>query len=215
MQDEAQLSIEKFFSKYPLRKYPKKQILIHFDEPASDVIYIVKGKVKLYNIADNGTEIVLNIYRNCSYFPVNLALSRHNSDYIYEAMTDIEIRKAPVKDFNKFFLNSIQVMKSHLLDEYKRTDKALKRTTYTVASSAYNRIIFEIINECGYLKHKEDGSYRINMHEYEIAESAGLTRETANRQFNKLKKKNLVTVTRKFITLHDLNKLKIELGEHI
>jgi CRP-like cAMP-binding protein len=130
-------------------------------------------------------------------------------------MCDIEVRKIPVKEFNDFFINSPDVILDHLKDSYVRSNKALKRMTYAVASSAYYRLLFELINECSFIKPKKDGSYQLNLHSYEIAECAGLSRETASRQFHKLKDLKLVKISRKYITVKDLNRLKRELSTHI
>jgi CRP/FNR family transcriptional regulator len=204
-----------FFKHYPVRKYSKGQILLHFDEKSPAVFYLESGRVRQYDISDNGTEIVVNIFRNNSYFPVHLALTNSTSSYIYEAMSKIEIRKAPKKDFINFFTNSPDVVIDHLKEVYTRSNKGLMRMTYMTASTAYYRIVFELVNECLYTEKRKDGTFRINMHEYEIAESAGLSRETTSREFQKLKEKNLVAVNRKYITVNNIKKLKKELGNHI
>lgn len=204
-----------FFKHYPVKKYSKGQILIHFDEKSPVIFYLESGRVKQYNISDSGTEIVVNIFRKNSYFPVHLALTNDTSSYIYEAMSKIEIRKVPKKEFLNFFYNSPNVVIDHLKEVYARSNKGLKRMTYMVASTAYNRIVFELINECLYTVVRNDGSYRVNMHAYEIAESAGLSRETTSREFHKLKEKKLIAVNRRYITVKNLKQLKKELGNHI
>ena len=215
MEQIVEDNVKTFFEKFPIWKYSKGQIILHFEEPISGVYFLESGKVRQYNISDSGSEIVVNIYRKSSYFPVFLAITDATNGYIYEAMSKIQIRKAPVDDFRKFFDNSPDVVMEQLKDVYRRTNKGMKRMTYMVASKAYYRIIFELINECGYSTIRKDGSYHIHVHEYEIAESAGLSRETTSREFQKLKEKKLVKVSRKFITVNNLDKLKKELGDHI
>lgn len=207
--------VKVFFKHYPVKKYSKGQILLHFDEKSPNVFYLESGRVRQYNISDNGTEIVVNIFRSNSYFPVHLALTDSASSYIYEAMSKIEIRKAPKNEFVDFFTNSPDVIIEHLKEVYVRSNKGLMRMSYMMASTAYYRIVFELINECIYTVASRDGTYKINMHEYEIAESAGLSRETTSREFKKLKDKKLVSVNRKFITVKNLDKLRLELGDHI
>ncbi len=214
LQDSSSALIN-FFSKYPVRKYSKGQIMLYSDETPQDVFFLESGRVGQYVISDNGNEIVLNIFRKNTYFPVYLAITSLPSEHIYAAMSKIEIRKAPVSEFKNFFIYSPEVVLEHLREAYVRSNKALKRMTYMVASSAYYRVLFELVNECGFLTPKKDGSYQIQLHGYEIAECAGLSRETASREFQKLKKKKLVKVSRNFITVKDLNRLKVELGSHI
>ncbi len=204
-----------FFSNYPIRKYSKGQILLHNDEVLQDIFYIESGRARQYIIADSGSEIILNIYRKHTYFPVYLALTNLPSEHIYDAMSTIELRKAPVDEFVNFFVQSPEVVLKHLQETYVRSNKALKRMSYAVASSAYNRILFELINECRFLSAKKNGSYQIPLRVYEIAECAGLSRETASREFQKLKEQKLVKVSRKFITVLNLDSLKLELGSHI
>ncbi len=215
MAENLSKNLTSFFSNYPIRKYAKGQILLYFNENPLDIYYLESGRVRQYNISHNGTEIVLNIYRKKSVFPVYLALDSQLNENIYAAMSPIEVRKAPISEFREFFTNSPEVVLKHLKDTYIRSNKALRRMTYMVSSSAYYRILFELINECGFLKPKKDGSYQIQLHGYEIAECAGLTRETASREFQKLKEQKLVKVSRKYITVKNLDKLKLELGSHM
>jgi CRP/FNR family transcriptional regulator len=215
MADKLGNNIFNFFSKYPVWKYPKGQILLHKGESLQDIFYLESGRVRQHITSDNGNEIVLNIFRKNMYFPVHLALTKKLSEHVYSSMNSIEVRKIPVKEFNDFFINSPEVILEHLKESYIRSNKALKRMTYALGSSAYYRLLYELLNECSYVKPHKDGNYHLNIHGYEIAECAGLSRESASRQFHKLKDLNLVKITRKDIIVKDLNKLKKQLSDHI
>jgi CRP/FNR family transcriptional regulator len=204
-----------FFSQYPVWKYPKGQILLHKGESLQEIFYLESGRVRQHITSDNGNEIVLNIFRKNMYFPVYLALTKKLSEHVYSSMNNIEVRKIPVNEFNDFFISSPEVVLEHLKESYIRSNKALKRMTYAIASSAYYRLLFELSNECSFVKPNKNGSYQLNLHGYEIAECAGLSRESASRQFHKLKDLNLVKITRRHIIVKDLNKLKKELSNHI
>jgi CRP/FNR family cyclic AMP-dependent transcriptional regulator len=211
MLESPQSNIDKFFSDYPIRKYPKGQILLYFEEEIQYVYYLESGKVRQYNVAYNGNEIVLNIYRNKTFFPLYLVFNKVKNEYIFEAMTNIEIRAAPINDFIIFFTNTPEVVLYDLKNLYKRSNKTIQRMTNMASNSAYFRIVFELVNECSHLKKRIDGSYRLYMHEYELADSAGLSRETTSREFQKLKERKLAKVNRRFIVVKNLEKLKLEL----
>ena len=49
--------VQKHFSQYRFRKYPKGQILIHSGDEPEHIYYLVSGKVRQYDVSYRGDEI--------------------------------------------------------------------------------------------------------------------------------------------------------------
>lgn len=208
--------IEKFFSRYPQRSYRKGQILIYRGEEPSGVFHIISGRVKQYDVSDEGHSVVVNIYKPFTFFPMQWAINRTKNQYFFETITSVKLRHAPADEAVKFIKENADVMYDLLSRVYLGMDGILRRTAHLMASKASVRILFELITECKRFAQKQkDGTYIIPMHAYELADSAGLSRETVSRELVSLKKAGLIGVNRRHIIVKDLAKLEEALDTHL
>lgn len=197
--------IEQFFSKYSLRKYPKGQILILNGSPTNYIFHLESGIVKQYDISYRGDEVILNLFKPMSFFPMSLAINGGESLYTYEAKTSLEVRQAPTEEVVKFINDNPDVMFDLLSRVYSGIDGLLGRVTHLMSGSARERLIFELIIDARRFGEKEpDGSYRLSISEKELGARAGLSRETISREMSKLSKEGLVKIEKHQITIPDL-----------
>lgn len=201
--------VDAFFSAYPLRSFPKGHILVHAGDSPSGVFHIVSGKVRQYDISDRGDEIVVNIFKPPAFFPMSWAINRGDNHYFFEAMTDIEIRQAPAEDTVNFLKSHPDVMYDLLARLYSGVDGIQQRMTHLMGGSARSRVIFELLLE--YRRFgvpQNDSTRRLSINETQLAQNAGLTRETVNRELAKLKKQKLVTYHENTLIISDSNALQ-------
>lgn len=212
METSVTNTIEKFFSQYRVRKYPRGQILI-FNGDDTDVIYnLVSGRVKQYDVTYRGDEVILNVFKPPAFFPMSMAINKAPNPYIYEAETDIEVRQAPVNATLAFLKSNPDVVFDLLSRVYRGLDGILVRMVYLMASSAKGRLTFELLMTCRRFGEKnEDGSYTIAMNETDLAARAGLSRETVSREMKKLEKDDLVSIESGKIIVKDFAKLEEKL----
>lgn len=212
----TQLKFKKFFSNYPQRRYSKGQILIHAEDQPYNIFLLDKGRIKQYRISDQGNEIIVNVYREQSIFPItNLSKQNHNR-YFYDATDEISVRVAPREAVQKFLDKNPDVVSDLFSVAQETIELSMDRMAHLMASSAYYRLLYELVHECQLLKSSNQSkSYKIPLREYELANQAGLSRETANRELKKLKNKGFVSINRQFILVKNLLSLKKELGDHI
>ncbi len=216
MQMMTRIRISSFFAHYPVREYHRGQILIHPDDILDKIVYMQSGRVRQYQISDEGNDVVVNVFRETTLFPISSVLSKAKNKYFYEASDDIKVRIAPIQDLRAFFVKNPEIVYDLLLQAHKSIEAMLQRMSYAMSSNAYNRLLYELITECTYTKSsKEKEQINLKIHEYELAEQTGLSRETTNRVLKKLKQKGWVSVSRKFITVKNYLSIKNELGNHI
>jgi CRP-like cAMP-binding protein len=212
MSSGVEKKVEVFFGQYPLHTFYKGQILIYGGDDPSGIIYLIKGEVRQYDIAPNGEELVVNVYKPASFFPMHWAINKTPNRYFFEAASAVNLRQAPADEVLEFIKNNPDVMLSLLSRLYIGLDGLLQRVTYLMGGSAYERAVYELINACKrFGKRQNDGSYMIDIAENELAKRAGLTRETFNRQARKLKEKDLIEIGNGKIVVKDLDSLEASL----
>jgi CRP/FNR family transcriptional regulator len=208
--------IEKFFSKFPIRSYKKGQILIYRGEDPQGVFNIVSGRIKQYDVSDDGHTVIVNIYKQSSFFPMQWAINRKKNQYFFEAITAVQLRVAPADEVINFLKDNADVLYDLLGRVYSGMDGLLRRMAHLMASKANIRVLFELITECKrFAQQQKDGSYIIPMHSYELADIAGLSRETVSRELALLKKDGLIDINRRHVTVKDLEKLEAMLAQHL
>ena len=204
--------INDFFQKYPLRSFKKGQILIYKDDDPNGVYRLEKGRVRQYDITLNGDEVVVNMHRPPTFFPMAWALNGSDNKFFYEAATDIEVRIAPKNDTVEFLKQNSDLIMYLLGRLYSGIDDFSKHKFYMMKGSAHSRTVMELIM-CS--KRYTDGSSEpvstIQFTESELATMSGLTRETINREIKKLQKKGIIDVKHRNIIIKDKNALEVEL----
>lgn len=220
MQLAVKVKLISFLSEFPIRKYSKGQLLIHPEDEHASIYYMQTGRVKQYCLTDGGSEVVVNICRDKMLFPDYAILEQNasKSSYYFEAITDIEVRIIPAEKLKQFVAENKDVMLEFLYAAQKKVELMAKKMAYMSASTAYYRLLHELVNECQEVvpnKGRKGATILLPMYEYELASQTGLSRETANRELKKLKQKNIVAIHNKYIMVKDFLRLKRELGTHI
>lgn len=211
--DEALASkIDAFFNKFKHQIYKKGEILIRADDNPSGILYLKSGAVKEYCISKKGEEIVLNIFKPVSFFPMSWAMNDTPNIYYFEATTDTEVWKAPQKEAVEFLKNNSDVLFNLLSRVYKGTDGLLMRLTMLMSGDAYARLITElIIHAKRFGKKIGESSYEVKVAEKDLATQTGMTRETISREIKILRDGGLITFEKNTLTIKDINLLEEQL----
>lgn len=201
--------IHEAFKKYPKRSYPKGQIFIFPDETPKHLMYILSGRVRSYDVSYRGDDIVVYIFKPPAFFPLSIALNDFQNRYFYKAEVDSEVRIIPIEDALKFIKDNPDVMYELLCSVYRGVEVMLARNVQLMSGSASSILTFELINESlHFAKEQENGSLLLTATETDLAARTGLSRETINREIQKLKKLGLVNVTKAGIVVTSLDKLQ-------
>lgn len=212
MDKEIEKKVEAFFDRYKKQTYRKGEILVRADDAPSGVFYLTEGQVKMYFISRKGDEIVLNIFRPVSFFPMSWAINQTDNTYYYEAMTEVALSRAPREDVISFIKRNPEVMYDLLSRLYRGIDGIFSRMAYLMAGNANARLISELIIAAKRFGGKAaDGSVTIAITEKDLGTQTGLTRETISREMKVLKDKNIVTFQKNKLVIHGLAKLEDEL----
>ncbi len=204
--------LDKFFSQYRQQKYRKGEILVRAGDSPSGVFYLKNGRVREYAISGKGEEIVVNIFKPLSFFPMSWAINNTSNIYFFEAMEDLELIRAPRDEVLEFVKSEPEILYNLLSRVYIGTDGLLSRMTYLMSGSAYERLIAELIIIAKRFGEKRNGQITIQTSERDLASQMGMTRETVSREIKKLKARGLASFSKKHLIIKDIGKLEEELS---
>lgn len=208
--------VREFFAAYPKIEFAKGQIVVHAGEEPEGVLYLVEGRVNQYDIAANGNEVVVNVFKPPAFFPMSWAINRTPNQYFLKAATRVVAHRAPADEAVAFLRREPEVAFDLLSRVYRGTDGLLRRMAHIMGGDARSRLIFEIVTAAyRFSQDDPDDAWRIPLREGELATQTGLTRETVNRVIRDLKAEGLVQVTAAKLVVPDIARLQDELGTEL
>lgn len=211
MEEQLNDKVAAFFHDFAEKTYKKGEILIRTNENPTGIYYIQEGQVKEYAISKNGDEVVVNIFKPFSFFPMSWAVNDTQNDYFFEAMTEVVVRKAPREKVLIFIKNNADVLYDLLRRVYKGTDGLLMRMTYLMSENAYVRLIIELLIFARRFGDNKQQMIELTISEKDLAVQSGMTRETVSREIKVLKDKGLMMVDKNVLCITDVKKLEEEL----
>lgn len=208
--------VKSFFTQFNSRMYKKGETLIPADENPPGVFYLTSGTVREYAISKKGEEVVVNIFKPASFFPMSWAINNGPNPYFFEALTDTEVYKAPVERVLEFVKKEPDILYDLLSRTFRGTDGLLTRLTLLMTGNAYDRLIIEIViysKRFGEINRKT-GAVTSAVTEKDLASYTGMTRETVSREIRNLKQKSLIEFSAGKLLVLSIPRLEEELVLH-
>jgi len=206
---EAKLNI--YFSKHKKVTFKKGNTIIRAGEEPSGAFFLKKGYVKMSYIFENGVEIIFNIFKPGSLFPIIWFVGGVDNSYNYQAMTDVELYKSKKSEVIKMLDENPDV----LFDLTKRLvigfDGLLLNIRHILFGNSVTRVCSAI-----YIMAKRFGKKRlggkvlveIKLTHQDIANLSGITRETASIAIKKLERQGVITQKKGYILVNNIKKLE-------
>lgn len=199
------------FLRHEKVEFKKGEVIIESSRPVDNVYYIEKGFVKLLVYSKDGGELVINIFKPGSFFPVAWVLGNVPNHCDFVAFTDVVAYKTRGLTITEFIKDN----KDEMFLLLERLCRGLVGITtqmeYLLFGSAKNKIVSVILvlakrfgEEVGY----ENIHLEIGLTHSDIASMAGLTRETASIELKKLEKDGLIGWEKKRLIIKKMQKLE-------
>lgn len=202
--------LDSFFSSYPTQEFKKGDIIIQAEKEPNGIYYVKSGLIRRYWISENGEEITLNLYKPHTFLPMSWAIAHVKNIHFYEAMLDTSTHRAPKEDVLAFLKKEPDVVYDLLRRIYIGMEGLWMHMESLTAGSSYVKLIASLVilvKRFGEQK-KDRLVIELKMSERDIANYAGMSRETASRELQKLKKENLVYFEKGTIVVYNLQKLE-------
>lgn len=202
--------LEQFFQQFTLLSFKKSEIILRAGETVAGIFYLKKGLVRQYVLSKKGEILVFHIFRPGSFFLMMWALNDTPNTYYFDALTPVEVWRAPLSSVRKFIKNEPEL----LFDLTKRLlyglDGLLKRFEYLVLDPAYAKVALLLSYFAKTFGEKNgDGiAIKLPITHKEIASWIGTTRETASLQIEDLKRRGFIASRGRILIVKDISKLK-------
>jgi len=204
---------EVFYRQFSTRKYKKGENLIRADDNPQGIFCLTKGYVRQYTISKTGIELTLQILKPIAYFPLIWAINGAPNTYFYEALTQVEVGRAPKEKVVSFIEDKpaiILELMSKLLGDYAET---LSRIEHLVFSDAYRRVISVLLYIARHFGEENKQGTIVNHRftQQDVATLVGVARETASIEMGRLEKKGFVKYIDHSMIFKNIKNLELEL----
>ena len=210
MDPQIQEKVENFFKSYPLVRMRKGQAVVAAEQEIPDIFWVRRGMIRMYQIAEDGSETNMHMFRAPSFFPMMFYLSHRKGQYYFQAMDEVIARKAPAEEVVAFLKENPDV----LFDLTRRFADAitglLLRIEQLSSQTALQRVCSLFLYLSDKFGKKEKGGIRIDLklsHE-DIAAWVVVVRETVSHQIEKLVKEEIITFNERRFVVVDVERLR-------
>jgi len=212
MDSKLKSKIDSFFHQYKILHYKKRSMILHSNDSSSSVFYIKSGYIRVYRISEEGEELTLTILKPGDFFPLTYGFHHTQHSYYLEAITTLELWKAPQEHFLQFMRADADVFYELTNRIFIRFDGFLTRLEYLVFSNAYTKVATTLLM-CAKGLGEEIGDQiivKVPLTHKDIATMVGITRETTSLEMKKLERKGLLTRNGKNIVITNYKLLELE-----
>lgn len=196
MNETVEVKVEKFFRKYEKKIFKKGEILIKESVKIPETIfYVEKGFVGQTKNRGKAEAVTLNILKKGSFFPIILALGELENQFDFKALSEVEVRMAPVKDVIKFLHENSDVLYKLTTRLSRGVGGLLNHMETLMVKEARQQILDTLTVFAKRFGEKESKYFKIKLEltHKNLAEILGLTRETVTRVLKDLiKEKKIV-----------------------
>jgi CRP-like cAMP-binding protein len=207
----AAQKLEEFFSHYTLVRYDKNERMLRENESPSGIYFVREGIVRTYLISEEGNELTVLLQPTQSLFPLRWAVNELPNIYNYQAMNPVELWRAPREAFQEFLQANPDVLMHITKSLVEDCSALIYRMQHTVFGNAYAKVAAVVLTagkrfgEEG--KKPSDVEVKIHLTHQQIADSAGITRETASLEMKKLKDNGLIEYHGRSLVILDMQQL--------
>jgi CRP-like cAMP-binding protein len=181
--------VDDFFRAYPSRTYKRGEVIVFADGTIPAISYLEHGIVGQYDVAEDGTRAMVNLFKPPAFFPMSATLNATPNRYFFEALTDTTGRQAPGEVVARWLEEQPEIMLDLLRRVYRGTDGILGRMSLLMSGTAHSRIMNELwimVERFG--EPLPNGRLRLRLTETQLAQQTGLARETISRELTALKR---------------------------
>ena len=199
-----------FFSQYPSSKIKNGTVFLSQKNKPPGVFFLREGVVRQFLTTDTEQEVVTTLFKKYSFFPMSWVLGVAKTNYSYKALSDIQVTIAPKEAVITFLKSEPTVLFDLLVRILSGLDAVTTRMTYLMSKTAYDRIVLELLflaKRFGKIN-TQTKLTEFTLIQSNLGNQTGLTRETVNREINKLKKQKLILFEKNILTIPSLQLLE-------
>jgi CRP/FNR family cyclic AMP-dependent transcriptional regulator len=188
-----------------LKEFKKNHVILREQDTNSFMYIIVQGKVKIYQVTDGGKEMILSVHSSGEFFGEMSLIDGKTDPATVAALEQSLIAVISRNDFyellhsqKKILENLLELLCTRLRESWKK----IQMMNFNDASQRIKMLLLMLAEDYGE-KTDEGITLRIKLIHQNIADMAGLTRETVTRVLDKWKNSGEIKITKeKYIHLN-------------
>ncbi len=188
--------LDEIREKMQVRKFHKNDVIL-YEENTNQVMYVIlRGKVKVIQTTEEGKEVILAIHGSGDFFGEVSLIDSRTLPAIVVAKEDSVVAIISREEFYSLIYSQgkvldvlLQILCSRLRDSWDR----IQLLSFTNASQRIKMLFTMLANEYGG-KTTEGTLLNIKLTHQDIADMAGVARETVTRAIDKLNKDGEIKV---------------------
>jgi CRP/FNR family transcriptional regulator len=212
--------LDSFFQEAKLLYCKKRTLLLHPHDTPSNIFYIKSGYVRVFRMSEDGEELTLTILKPKDFFPLTYGMNNASNPYYLEAITPLELWRAPQEQFLHFIKSNPDVLYDLTTRILVRFDGALTRMEYLVFSTAYIKVATTLLIcakrfgepiASNATQGGEDIVVQVPLTHRDIATLVGITRETTSLEMKKLEKQGFLGRMGRLLVIKNIKRLEEEI----
>ena len=197
--------LEQINSKLAVKKFKKDEVILH-EEDTNEFMYIIlSGKVKVIQTKESGKEIILALHQAGDFFGEVSLIDGRTAPAMVLSSEDSIIALISKKDFFSLLYSQtkvldilLQILCTRLRESWDR----IQILSFNNASDRVKMLLILLSNEYGN-KTKDGIKLNIKLTHQEIADMAGIARETATRILDKWMKDGHLEMKERLIFMNN------------
>lgn len=192
------------------KKVKKYDYIYKIGDPSKEVLFLVKGIVKIGRHSEDGREVIKNILHPMAMFgELPLMGERNRQDYAISMNEEVHLYTLKVTEFQRLIATNHQLCIAIMNYVGGRLREVENRLEDLVFKDARARII-DFIKESAEKRGRRVGFEMLFKHcltQQDIANITGTSRQTVTSVLNELKRLDLIYFNRRSILIRDMAKL--------
>jgi CRP-like cAMP-binding protein len=216
MNNTLSSQLDEFFQNSQIHFYKKRVMILHPNDTPKNVFYIKNGYVRVFRLTEDGEELTLTILKPKDFFPLNYGFNTVVNSYYLEAITPLELWRAPQEEFIKFVTTKPEVLYALTSRIMARYDGVFSRMEYLILSNAYIKVATTLLvcsKRFGKPSGDNDVVIQVPLTHRDIATLVGITRETTSLEMKKLEKQGFLGRSGRLLTIKNIRRFEEELSQ--
>lgn len=204
--DKGYAALKELSEQYEVRQFPRKEVLFTENKFPRHLLYIKKGKVKIYKTNNIGKELILNIQNEGQFIGYSSLVLDNPYNFSAATLEKSEIILIPKDDFLKKFFSDQHVTlfftKTFAQNIARKEEQLIDLAYFSVRKRVANALLF--IHD----KYKTPPGEGMHILREDLARLVGTAKESVIRMLTEFKDDGYIDIKSSYI--HILNREELE-----
>lgn len=185
----------------------KGDTLFKQGRPLEHIFYLKRGYLKLYNIKENGSEVIININKPGDFIGVNFFLENRKYSCTAKSLTNAEVCYITPELFESF-LQSNSTFSYRVLTNIRKENNLLRDK---LKAELKCRLSCKVARSIVYLSDNVfiDTDFEMPLSVSELSQYVGASREKVSSVLSQLKKKRYISISRGKVKIENRKELSL------